>query len=166
MFFSSISVVVEVSCGDYGYEYIDRMVVEVENGRCRRWPFQAKEKPLEEKLPEDFDPKQLKCRSTSWDQFKVLHNRRWKQMWRDSVMELIYCPSIVDEFQLEASQERQAFTETKKFSESKKCLNYRDTSNFKFTPHFVWQRWLVVFFKAVGLTQRKHCLTSDFTLPS
>lgn len=38
---------------------------------------------------EDIDPKQLKCRSSSLDQFKVLFNRRWKQMWRDSVLEPI-----------------------------------------------------------------------------
>lgn len=77
-------------------EYIDRMVSAVENGKCYRWtPFLAIQSVLDEsdgktteiihEFEEDIDPKQLKCRSTSWDQFKVLFNRRWKQMWRDSV---------------------------------------------------------------------------------
>ncbi|KAG4072310.1 hypothetical protein HA402_004242 [Bradysia odoriphaga] len=86
--------IVEVSCGEYGIEYIDRMVKAVENGKCYRWtPFLAVQNVLDEieggdgtihEFEEDIDPKQLKCRSTSWDQFKVLFNRRWKQMWRDS----------------------------------------------------------------------------------
>lgn len=90
---------VEVSCGEYGMEYIDRMVSAVENGKCRRWtPLLAVQNVLDEsggekggtieEFEEDIDPEQLKCRSTSWHQFKVLFNRRWKQMWRDSVIEL------------------------------------------------------------------------------
>lgn len=75
-------------------EYIDRMVSAVENGKCRWTPFLAIQNVLDEydvdktlihEFEEDIDPKQLKCRSTNWDQFKVLFNRRWKQMWRDSV---------------------------------------------------------------------------------
>lgn len=88
--------VLEVSSGEYGMEYIDRMISAVENGKCSRWtPFLAIQNVLDEKeggkdvkvydFEEEIDPKQLKCRSTSWDQFKVLFNRRWKQMWRDSV---------------------------------------------------------------------------------
>ncbi len=76
-------------------EYIDRMVSTVENGKCYKWtPFLAIQNVLDgseangnmiHEFEEDIDPKQLKCRSTSWDQFKVLFKRRWKQMWRDSV---------------------------------------------------------------------------------
>lgn len=94
--------VVEVSCGEYGMEYIDRMVSAAENGKCFRWtPLLAVQNILDEsgdgeksgvieEFEEDIDPKQLKCRSTSWDQFKVLFNRRWKQMWRDSVIKLSF----------------------------------------------------------------------------
>lgn len=82
-------------------EYIDRMVSAVENGKCYRWtPFLAIQSVLDEsdgkkteiihEFEEDIDPKQLKCRSTSWDQFKVLFNRRWKQMWRDSVRKFMF----------------------------------------------------------------------------
>lgn len=80
-------------------EYIDRMVSAAENGKCYRWtPHLAIQKVLDENegraIQEfeediDIDPKHLKCRSTSWDQFKVLFKRRWKQMWRDSVFNSI-----------------------------------------------------------------------------
>lgn len=82
-------------------EYIDRMVSAVENGKCYSWtPFLAIQGVLDEldgeqnriihDFEEDIDPKQLKCRSTNWDQFKVLFNRRWKQMWRDSVIQVYF----------------------------------------------------------------------------
>ncbi|KAJ6648259.1 ATP-binding cassette subfamily G member 4, partial [Pseudolycoriella hygida] len=86
--------VVEVSCGEYGMDYIDRMVNAVENGKCFWTPLLAIQSVLDklegkaseaiQKFEEEIDPKQLQCRSTSWGQFKVLFNRRWKQMWRDS----------------------------------------------------------------------------------
>ncbi|XP_037047349.1 ATP-binding cassette sub-family G member 1-like isoform X3 [Bradysia coprophila] len=77
--------IVEVSCGDYGIDCIDRMVTAAGNGRCNSWSLHlANQNVLDEQFPEDIDPRQLKCRSTSWEQFKVLHNRRWTQMWRDS----------------------------------------------------------------------------------
>lgn len=77
-------------------EYIDRMVSAVENGKVYQWtPFLAIQNVLDESDGEkirmveefeaDIDPKHLKCRSTNLDQFRVLFNRRWKQMWRDSV---------------------------------------------------------------------------------
>lgn len=95
-----LCLVIEVSCGEYGMEYIDRMVSAVENGKCYRWtPHLAIQNVLDEndgrsnvnvhEFEEDINPEHLKCRSSSWDQFKVLFNRRWKQMWRDSV-----CKSI------------------------------------------------------------------------
>lgn len=83
-------------------EYIDRMVNVVENGKCYNWtPHLAIQSVLDasegrrsstvvEEFKEDIDPKYLKCRSSSWDQFKVLFNRRWKQMWRDSVCDGIH----------------------------------------------------------------------------
>lgn len=73
------------------------MVKAVENGKCHRWtPLLAIQNVLDgtdegedqeiQEYVEDIDPEQLKCRSSSLDQFKVLFNRRWKQMWRDSVL--------------------------------------------------------------------------------
>ncbi|KAG4076239.1 hypothetical protein HA402_014788 [Bradysia odoriphaga] len=77
--------IVEVSCGDSGIDCIDRMVIAADNGKCNSWSLPpANHNVLDEQFPEDIDPKRLKCRSTNWEQFKVLHNRRWKQMWRDS----------------------------------------------------------------------------------
>ncbi|XP_037047347.1 ATP-binding cassette sub-family G member 1-like isoform X1 [Bradysia coprophila] len=96
--------IVEVSCGDCGIEYIDRMVSAAENGKCNSWSLhlanqnvlrkKGRDKPPV-KIPEDIDPKQLKCRSSSWDQFKVLHNRRWKQMSRESLsLPFKFCVSL------------------------------------------------------------------------
>lgn len=99
----SLLSVIDVSCGEYGIEHLDRMVSASENGKCSRWtPFMAIQSVLDdyegkvkiEEFEEEIDPKQLQCPSSSWDQFKILYNRRWKQMWRDSVRFIIFKQSF------------------------------------------------------------------------
>lgn len=82
---------VEVSCGEYGAEYVDRMVQIIENGKCYNWTPDRKIRKdseahlLEMQMQEEIDPKYLRPKSTGWEQFCILYIRRTKQMLRDSV---------------------------------------------------------------------------------
>lgn len=83
----------EVSCGEYGPEYIDRMVQLVDNGKCHSWTPQISDQVKGEshhfvehdQLEQEIDPEYLRSRSSSWDQFRILYSRRTVQMYRDSV---------------------------------------------------------------------------------
>lgn len=90
--------VIEVASGEYGHEYVDKMISLVDNGRCLQWtpedsiePFNNRrneryiEQAAIEEFEEDIDPKLLKPKSSNWHQFCILFKRRTKQMWRDSV---------------------------------------------------------------------------------
>lgn len=90
--------VIDVASGEYGHEYIDKMISLVDNGRCLSWaPYDAvrennyrNDKNLEispafDEFDEEIDPKHLKPRSSNWQQFCILYRRRTIQMWRDSV---------------------------------------------------------------------------------
>lgn len=87
---------IDVASGEYGHEYIDKMISSVDNGRCLNWkPYDAitennyrNEKISEQiydELEEEINPKHLRARSSSWEQFCTLYKRRMVQMWRDSV---------------------------------------------------------------------------------
>lgn len=84
---------VEVSCGEYGPEFIDRMVQLVDNGKCHSWTpdsieqvkGESRHSVLDEQLEEEIDPEYLRSRSSSWEQFRILYSRRTIQMYRDSV---------------------------------------------------------------------------------
>lgn len=89
--------VIDVASGEYGYEYVDKMISQIDNGRCYNWtPNYALEHlknpklsdipdvPVEE-FEEYINPKHLRARSTNWQQFCTLYKRRTTQMWRDSV---------------------------------------------------------------------------------
>lgn len=89
---------IDVATGEYGHEYIDKMISSVDNGRCLNWaPYDAitennyrNEKLTGEtlfldELEEEINPKHLRSRSSSWEQFCTLYKRRTVQMWRDSV---------------------------------------------------------------------------------
>lgn len=93
--------VIDVASGEYGHEYIDKMISSVDNGRCLNWtPYDAavtdnnyrNEKNLHsqfiDELEEEINPKHLRARSSSWEQFWTLYKRRTVQMWRDSVSRL------------------------------------------------------------------------------
>lgn len=92
------SAVIDVATGEYGHEYIDKMISSVDNGRCLNWaPYDAitENNYCNEKLTgdtlfldeleEDINPEHLRSRSSSWEQFWTLYKRRTIQMWRDSV---------------------------------------------------------------------------------
>lgn len=89
---------IDVATGEYGHEYIDKMISSVDNGRCLNWaPYDAitENNYCNEKLTgdtlfldeleEDINPEHLRSRSSSWEQFWTLYKRRTIQMWRDSV---------------------------------------------------------------------------------
>uniref|UniRef100_A0A1B0D4K4 Uncharacterized protein n=1 Tax=Phlebotomus papatasi TaxID=29031 RepID=A0A1B0D4K4_PHLPP len=89
--------IVEVSSGEYGGEYLDKMVSSVGNGRYIWTPSIEEAKrngnPESHELEasnaqmENFDveinPKDLKARASSWHQFCILFRRMTIQMWRD-----------------------------------------------------------------------------------
>lgn len=93
---SNLFSVIDVATGEYGHEFIDKMISAVDNGRCLNWtPYDAitennhrNEKmsgPCFDELIEEINPKHLRARSSSWEQFCTLYKRRSVQMWRDSV---------------------------------------------------------------------------------
>ncbi|XP_055683559.1 ATP-binding cassette subfamily G member 4 [Lutzomyia longipalpis] len=86
--------IVEVSGGEYGGEYLEKMVSSVGNGRYTWTPSigLAKDNEGSQELEssaeiESFDieinPKELKARASSWQQFCILFRRMTIQMWRD-----------------------------------------------------------------------------------
>ena len=112
--------VIDVASGEYGCEYIDKMISSVDNGRCLNWtPYDAvadnnyrNEKISEQyfdELEEEINPKHLRARSSNWEQFCTLYKRRTIQMWRDSVrLELI---SFQNQFNfISLSQKKNVFS--------------------------------------------------------
>lgn len=93
--------VIDVASGEYGYEYVEKMISLVDNGRCGSWSPNAlngeqsgSEKSLSSgasaetamtTFDEEINPKQFRARSSNWQQFCILYKRRTTQMWRDSV---------------------------------------------------------------------------------
>lgn len=90
--------VIDVASGEYGHEFIDKMISVVDNGRCLNWtPYDAiaennyrneklyGQSQLIDELEEEINPKHLRARSSTWEQFWTLYKRRTIQMWRDSV---------------------------------------------------------------------------------
>lgn len=89
--------VIDVTSGEYGHEYIDKMISLVDNGRCYGWtPYDMVAEnnyrnqkcltyPNVAEFEEEIDPELLRPRATNWQQFRALYRRRTIQMWRDSV---------------------------------------------------------------------------------
>lgn len=90
---------IEVSCGEYGFEYVDKMVTSVANGKCNVWTpsvdskikdsVEDSEPPLAtpsciERFEREIDPADFKTQTSNWEQFRILHKRMTIQMWRDS----------------------------------------------------------------------------------
>lgn len=87
---------IDVASGEYGYEYVEKMISQVDNGRCINWIPNAsddkydleRENVVEKQIHEfeaEIDPKQYMTSTSSWEQFCILYKRRTLQMWRDSV---------------------------------------------------------------------------------
>lgn len=91
--------VIDVCTGEYGHEYIDKMISSVDNGRCLNWtPYDAitdnnnsrnqkyaLHAPFIDELEIEINPEHLRPRSSFWQQFWTLYKRRTTQMWRDTV---------------------------------------------------------------------------------
>lgn len=96
--------VIEVCSGEYGDEYIDKMIEKADNGKYLKWKpknengdddddneseHSIDENSNTKKRCEQFEieinPKWLKAKSSNWDQFQILYNRQTKLMWRNSV---------------------------------------------------------------------------------
>lgn len=90
---------IEVSCGEYGFEFVDKMVTSVANGKCDSWTPALDSKMIGEnrneitetpprsnmeQFEEEFDPAEFKTQTSNWEQFRILHKRMTIQMWRDS----------------------------------------------------------------------------------
>lgn len=105
---------IDVATGEYGHEYIDKMLSLVDNGRCFNWlPYNAvvennyknqqkclEFSPIHDEFEEEINPKHLRARSSNWQQFCILYKRRTIQMWRDSVFllkiaQLIHFSTII-----------------------------------------------------------------------
>lgn len=101
-----IFAVIDVAGGEYGHDYIDKMISMVDNGRCYQWtPYdlvvennQRNQKcltyPHMADFEEEIDEELLRPRSTNWQQFCTLYKRRTKQMWRDSVRTFLNLSSL------------------------------------------------------------------------
>lgn len=93
--------VIEVASGEYGHEFLDRMVETIDNGRVIDWkpPMsildqydenlierkQAIEKQELSKFEEEINPNNLKFKCSSWQQFSVLFRRASKQIYSNKV---------------------------------------------------------------------------------
>jgi hypothetical protein len=97
-----------VASGEYGYEYLDRMVELIDNGRVISWKPSNKiceqydtlhftegyserkhsnasnrEKYLE--FDEEINPKNLQFKCSGWEQFCILFRRASRQIYNDKV---------------------------------------------------------------------------------
>lgn len=77
--------VIEVSSGEYGKQYFERMVKDIDSS-CPLISDSNKHDDLAMNLdfkPEDINIKLLKAKSTDWDQFYTLLKRNFKQIFRN-----------------------------------------------------------------------------------
>lgn len=95
----------EVACGEYGTEYLNRMVELIDNGRVVDWKpsraIQDKyetnnyhdrklscENPQLPQFEEEINPNNLKFKCSSWQQFCVLFRRASKQIYNNKVCQV------------------------------------------------------------------------------
>lgn len=79
----------DVSAGEYGQDYVEKMVSFVNNGKLRWYPEVENEiKPLEDfeenEILEEVSTNCLQSNVTWFMQFKILLERTTVQTWRDS----------------------------------------------------------------------------------
>lgn len=92
----------EVASGEYGSEYLGRMVELIDNGRVIDWkPYnaiqdkyenhydhnrnQCNDTPHLAQFEEEINPNNLKFKCSSFEQFWVLFRRTSKQIYNDKV---------------------------------------------------------------------------------
>ena len=97
-------IVIEVSSGAYGPEFLDKMVAAVDNGRVHRWKTANNNDPNDPLKIESFDMAggenniisivpfieeinvdHLKAKCSSWQLFSILFRRASKQIYRNKV---------------------------------------------------------------------------------
>lgn len=164
LIFNKITVI-DVASGEYGHEYLDRMVELIDNGRinCYKPPshiiekidknfidrndnqFNANSNDLKQ-MEDEIDPKNLKFKCSSWQQFCVLFRRASRQ---------IYCNKV------------SIFKTMKKlFFKYKFFFVTRVTYPFEFLCTSFLALLLVDFFGRWATMQPKHFLTLDFATRS
>ena len=80
-FFSSYFTVIEVSSGEYGYEWTERMVNKIEE----RHPLE----PIHQTGVQGYKFSKEITRVSWWEQFTTLFRRKMKQCFRDKVRKLM-----------------------------------------------------------------------------
>ena len=90
---SSIFLVIEVASGEYGKEFIDRMVEVIDNGRVSSWEPLTTETESYIKastdrnelsqFEEEINPDNLKFKCSAFEQFQILFRRASKQIYRN-----------------------------------------------------------------------------------
>lgn len=91
------STVIEVASGEYGHEYLNRMVEMIDNGRVTSWRPSDDTHDRYKKLynfieyqefpqfEEEINPSNLQFKCSGWEQFTILFRRLSKQMYRNKV---------------------------------------------------------------------------------
>lgn len=80
--------VVELASGEYGYNYIERMIEKIDNGRVCRWSTLieiSNEIVNCDPINLDINSTLLKSKCTSWQQFSILFNRESTKIYRNRV---------------------------------------------------------------------------------
>lgn len=96
-----ISLVIDVASGEYGHEFLDRMVEHIDNGHVINWKPSANVQDRYEKhcnfkhnvcasqqfpqFEEEINPDNLKFKCSSWQQFCVLIRRESQHIYRNKV---------------------------------------------------------------------------------
>lgn len=99
--FCFLNVVIEVASGEYGHEYLDRMVEYIDNGRVITWKptaeiqdryvkmynfnnnvYDSQEFP---QIDEEINPNNLQFKCSGFEQFSILFRRVSKQTYRNKV---------------------------------------------------------------------------------
>ncbi|CAO1322623.1 unnamed protein product [Diamesa serratosioi] len=104
--------IIDVASGEYGHEYLDKMISSVDNGRVLKWTpgidlnrYELAD-TINNNLPEDtinqfsqfeeeIDSRHLKSKCSNWQQFCVLFRRSSRQIYRNTNYLLIkFCMHI------------------------------------------------------------------------
>ncbi|XP_055376361.1 ATP-binding cassette sub-family G member 4 [Condylostylus longicornis] len=80
--------IIEVSCGEYGFDHIDKMITIVQNGKLRWSPNSSANEIHDqyknlEKFEMEINQSSLSSQSGWWEQFFILLQRMLVRMWRD-----------------------------------------------------------------------------------
>jgi hypothetical protein len=84
--------VIEVASGEYGKEYIDKMIETIDNGRVSSWEpanndcyIKVNREKSFSMFEEEINPNNLKFKCSAFEQFMILFRRSSKQIYRNRV---------------------------------------------------------------------------------